>query len=183
MLTNCYFKPDDKTNLSVESTFIVWIPIDIMLHNHKIRCRSIQWCWIAPFTTKIITGTMVDIVIWVNYESCCLFPNIPWSIADSSTKHLTTFVNAYIIWPHIWCWIYCIQEIQDICWRFSFVKQCPSMHCTTWSTECFHKIKMRRYKIVIFPTLWTCILIIRQWHGFPQPVRVTGMGTGGYGCG
>src|SRR6202034_4551458 len=27
-------------------------------------------------------------------------------------KHLITFLNAYIIWPHIRCWIYCIQEIQ-----------------------------------------------------------------------
>src|ERR1700677_3354232 len=56
-------------------------------------------------------------------------------------KHLTTSVNAYIIWPHIRCWIYCIQEIQDMCWRFSFVKQCPSMHSTTWSTDGFHTIK------------------------------------------
>ena len=149
-----------KTNLSVESLFIVCIPSDIMLHNYKIRCRSIQWCWIAPFTTKIIIGMMVDIVIWINYESSCLFPNIPWSIADSSTKHLTTFVNAYIIWPHIRCWIYCIQEIQDMCWRFSFVKQCPSMHSTTWSTDGFHMMKTRRYKMVIFPTLWTWILIM-----------------------
>ena len=74
-----------KTNLSVESLFIVCIPSDIMLHNYKIMCRSIQWCWIAPFTTKIIIGMMVDIVIWINYESSCLFPNIPWSIGDSSS--------------------------------------------------------------------------------------------------
>ena len=56
-------QPNGMTYLSVEGTFIVCIPIDIMLHNHKIRCRSIQWCWIAPFTTKIISDMMVDIVI------------------------------------------------------------------------------------------------------------------------
>ena len=125
------------------------IPINIMFHNHKIRCRSIQWCWIAPFTTKIIIGTMVDIVIWINYESSCLFPNIPWLIDNGSAKNPTALINAYIIWSHIWCGVYCIQKIQDLCWRFRFVKQCPSMHSTTWSTEGFHTIEMRRYKIIV----------------------------------
>jgi len=63
MLTNCEFKFNDKTNPCVESMFIVCIPIEIMLHNHKIRCRSIQWCWIAPFTTKIIIGSVFPVNI------------------------------------------------------------------------------------------------------------------------
>jgi len=72
----------------------------------------------------------------------------------------TALINAYIIWSHIWCWIYCIQKIQDLCWRFRFVKQCPSMYSTTWSTEGFHTIKTRRYKIIVSLTFWTCILIM-----------------------
>jgi hypothetical protein len=35
-------QPNGMINLSVEGTFMVCIPIDIMLHNHKIRCRSAQ---------------------------------------------------------------------------------------------------------------------------------------------
>jgi RNase H-like domain found in reverse transcriptase len=27
------------------------------------------------------------------------------------------------------------------------------------------------------------VTILREWHGFPKPVRVTGAGTKGYGCG
>src|SRR5882724_6453229 len=67
------------------------------------------------------------------------------------SKNPTALINAYVIWSHIWCWIYCIQKIQDLCWRFRFVKQCPSVHSTTWSTEGFHTIKTRRYKIIVSP--------------------------------
>jgi len=62
-------QPNGMTNLSVEGTFIVCISIEGkahnigLLHHHKIRCRSIPWCWIAAFTIKIVSGMMVDIVM------------------------------------------------------------------------------------------------------------------------
>jgi len=91
------------SDLSVESTFVVWISMKVIFHNHKIGCRSIQWCWVAPFATEIVTGVMIDIVIRINYKSRCLLPNVPRMIADSSSEYHTSLVNTNVAWSQAGC--------------------------------------------------------------------------------
>jgi hypothetical protein len=49
--------------LSIEGTFIVWLTKLIIFNSNKIRCRSIQRCWIAILSTKIICCAMIDVMI------------------------------------------------------------------------------------------------------------------------
>ena len=52
---------------------------------------------ITPFTTQVISCLMIDIVIWINYKLSCLLPYIPGSIANTGSKHKTSFVNADVV--------------------------------------------------------------------------------------
>ena len=57
------------THLCIEGPFVVVSSIIILLHNNQVRSRTIERIRIAPFSAKVIRGSVVDIVIRVHYKA------------------------------------------------------------------------------------------------------------------
>ena len=102
-----------KTCLSIECTFKMWNPKVIMFHSNQVWCRTIKWCRVTVFSTQIVCCAVIDIMIQINNESCCILPPIPLTTCNCMTKQLTSLINANIIWAEVYIWIHFIQEIQD----------------------------------------------------------------------
>ena len=138
------------------------------------------WRGIAICSAKVICDLMIDIVISVNNNSCCMFPNsIPISITDSSSQHFTSFVNAYII--RTWCFslINILQKLQNICWQLWSCKFCPCYHNTAWCTDGLYTVisgwtkKVRRWRrilIIMAPSIWSSSLWIPNLR-FSRPLQ------------
>ena len=137
-----------KNYLSVECSLVMRLSLLIIFNNHKIRSWTIQWCRITPFTTQVISCPMIDIVIWINYKSSCLLPYIPGSIADTGSKHKTSFVNADVVRTRVFRRVYPAQELQNLGGRLGFCKLGPCNNNTTWSINGLHTVKARCGQVV-----------------------------------
>ncbi len=176
--------------LSIKCSLCVRLSIFIKCNDHQIRSRSIAWRRIAVFPTKVIFDTMVDIVIWINNNLGCFFPNLPAAIGNCSCKYLTAFINTYIVRSWLLSWINWSKEVQDICGWFGPCKFCPCFHHSARSTYRLNTIISARTEVVLYWG-WVCTWIImplRIWLVLGSPVQSdllsifgkTGTGTGLY---
>ena len=77
MSTICYSITRTTSYLSVKCMFIVRLAICIICHSDKVGCRPIQWFWVAPFVTEIISCSMVNVMICIHNEPSGLPPREP----------------------------------------------------------------------------------------------------------
>jgi len=139
-------------------SFFSWVPMFIVVQNYKIWCRTIQRCRISPWSTQIICGSVVDVMVCINNESACLWPSLPAARSNAMAQQDTSFVNANIIWVWFLCWIDCLQKPHNICGWFWLGKFCNNN--STWSTNCFNTVKLTRHKVCCI-LHFRCRLVMR----------------------
>ena len=138
--------------------------IYVLLHTDKIRIWTIQWSRIAPFTTNVICGPVIDVVIRVYNKPSCVLPSVPAAIGNGSPKYEACLVNAYKIWPRFFSRENCTQEIDDVCWGFWSWEFGPSNNNPTWCTDCLNTVESACLKVVGSLRLcWGNLIMWSSW--------------------
>lgn len=107
---------------------------------------------------------MIGVVIGIHYKPTCCFPLIPMILGDSSTKNLTSFVDADIGGSIFLLWIKELQPVKNLCWWFWFLKLGPSNNNSTGRTNGFNAIKSVGRKIM-FANLFIFLSFIMRLIG------------------